>query len=160
MIPCSIFQSVEFYVIAAVVATAVLAFLGKRPEQGPVVMYLLPGVLSVEDPGVSPPNIEFECMEDGAVRLRRHGLSGISSSGAVSLAVEKKGFDIRITERVVEGHGPAEDFIDTASFELDFMGRDHYFISYQSAMTSSSSPMVASLTLHNRAGIRVKKNLQ
>ncbi len=63
-------------------------------------------------------------------------------------------------ERVVEGRDVSDSIIDTATFELDFMGREHYFINYRSAMTSSSSPMVASLTLHNRPGIKVTKNLQ
>ncbi len=73
MIPCSIFQSVEFYVIAAVVATAVVAFFGRKPDQGPVQSILLPGVLS---PGgtYTPPLIEFECLENGSVILRRRGL--------------------------------------------------------------------------------------
>ena len=158
MLPLSILQSVEFYVIAVVVAAAVVAFLGHKPQGGPARQYLLAGVISQE--GVSDrPSIELLCGDDGSVILRRHGLRGVREDGAVSLADGGKGFDVRIIERVVPGREPWQP-VDTASFILDFMGREHYFISYTSESRSSESDLFASLTLNNRPGNRVAKNLQ
>lgn len=160
MLVTSIFQSVEFYVIAVVVAAAIVALLGRRPSDGPVRQYLLPGVISQEGgESASSPGIELLCGDDGSVLLRRHGLKGVREDGAVSLAVEVKGFDVSITERVVAGREPWQP-VDTASFILDFMGREHYFISYRSELSASESALFASVTLHNRPGNRVAKHLQ
>lgn len=160
MLASSIFQSVEFYVIAVVVAAAVVALLGRRPSDGPVRQYLLSGVISQEGGDeVSAPRIDLLCGEDGSVILRRHGLKGVREDGTVSLAVEVKGFDVSITERVVPGREPWQP-VDTASFILDFMGREHYFISYRCELSASESALFASVTLHNRPGNRVSKYLQ
>lgn len=40
------------------------------------------------------------------------------------------------------------------------MGREHYFISYRSENRNAESELFASLTLNNRPGNRVIKNLQ
>lgn len=159
MLILTIFQSVEFYVIAVVVAAAIVAFLGRKPSGGPVRQYLLGGVLSLEDDGSETrPRIELVCADDGSVVLRRRGLRGVRLDGAVSVAIEVKGFDVAIRERVVAGREPWGE-VDTASFVLDFMGREHYFISYASEPTASEAGMFVTLTLHNRAGNRVVKCL-
>lgn len=158
MLPLSILQSVEFYVIAVVFAAAVVAFLGRKSSGGPVRQYLLGGVISQE--GVTAaPAVELICGDDGTVVLRRHGLRGVREDGAVSLAVEVKGFDVKVTERVMPGREPWQP-VDTASFIFDFMGREHYFISYRSENRNAESELFASLTLNNRPGNRVIKNLQ
>lgn len=159
MLPLSIFQSVEFYVISVVVAAAIVAILGRKPSGGPVRQYLIPGVISMEDDGEAKASIEFVCGDDGAVVLRRRGLRGVREDGAVSVAVDVKGFDITVRERVVAGREPWNP-VDTASFVLDFMGREHYFISYITDTTPSESGLFASLTLNNRPGNVVRKNLQ
>lgn len=155
---CSIFQSVEFYVISSVIAAAVVALLGKNSYPGPARQYLLAGVITNEDEEFEP-SVEFICCEDGTVILCRHGISGINTSGAVSLAIEVVGFDVKIKERVVEGRVDSEP-INTASFILDFLGREHYFISYESPITSNSSSLFMSMTLNNREGNRIIKKLQ
>ena len=48
---------------------------------------------------------------------------------------------------------------DTASFILDFMAPEHYFITYRSELPSGAVVMASSLTLHNRPGIHVTKRL-
>lgn len=158
MIAASVFQSVEFYVIAVVIAAAVVALSMRRPSGGPVREILLPGVISLEEGGTAP-SVELICGDDGTVVLRRHGLTGVRSDGAVSLAIEVRGFDVRIQERVVGGYGYDAAPIDTASFLLDFMGREHYFISYTTAVSDTEPGHFASLTLHNRPGIRAVKPL-
>ncbi len=160
MVLCSVFQTVEFYVIATVVAAAVVASLGRKKQSGPARQIILPGIITQEgNLSVDEPAIELICNDDGSVLLRRHGITGVDGSGAVSLAVEVVGFDVRIKERVAEGN-LGVGLIDTAAFLLDFMGREHYFISYESPLTSTSSSLFASLTLHNCAGNRIYKKLQ
>ncbi len=146
--------SVEFYVIAAVVAAAVVAFSARRDDEGPVRQILLPGVLVTSDR--KPGNmIELICNEDGSVVLRRYGVEGVTVSGAVSLAVTVREFDVLIKERIVEGN-PKDEMIDTASFVLDFMGEERYFISY----SAETAGLFAALTLKNRVGNRIVKPLQ
>lgn len=146
--------SVEFYVIAAVVAAAVVAFSARKDDEGPVRQILLPGVLVTSDR--KPGNmIELICNEDGSVVLRRYGVEGVTVSGAVSLAVTIRGFDVLIKERIVEGN-PEDEMIDTASFVLDFMGEERYFISY----SAETAGLFAALTLKNRVGNRIVKPLQ
>lgn len=151
----SILGSVEFYVIAAVTAAAVVAFSARGDRKGPVRQYLLPGVLSLENVAERP-SIELICCDDGSVILRRHGVSGMTLSGAVSLAVSVSGFDVKIKERTVTGTPGDTETVDTASFVLDFMGAERYFISY----TAEDAGLFAALTLHNRPGVRVEKEMQ
>lgn len=163
MIICGIFQTVEFYVISVLVAATVLSILGRGGHSGPVRQVLLGGVISLEDDlsgaGSGTPSVEFICGDDGNVILRRRGLRGLDASGAVSLAIDIKGFDVFIRERVTPGRDAAAGEVDTASFILDFMGPEHYFISYTSDLTETDSGHFISLTLHNRAGNHVRKNL-
>lgn len=116
---------------------------------------MLPGVLSLSD---SPrrPSVELICCDDGSVILRRHGISGVTLSGAVSLAINVSGFDVKIKERTVAGKRGDTETVDTASFILDFMGAERYFISY----TAEDAGLFVALTLHNRPGIRVEKQMQ
>lgn len=151
----AVFDSVEFYVIAAVVAAAIIAFSAKGGARGPARQYLLPGMLTLAD---SPkvPAIELICCDDGSVVLRRHGVAGMNRSGAVSLAVEVRGFDVILKERMVSGRPGDMEIVDTATFILDFMGAERYFISY----TAEDAGLFAATTLHNRPGIRVFKPMQ
>lgn len=147
-------NSVEFYVIAAVVAAAVVAFSARRGDEGPAKQILLSGVLTKREVPTGA-MIELLCNDDGTVLLRRYGVEGLTISGAVSLAITVRGFDVKIKERIVEGR-PEDEPIDTAAFILDFMGEERYFISY----TSDSSGLFAATTLKNRSGNRIVKELQ
>ncbi|MDE6582987.1 MAG: hypothetical protein K2K47_10740 [Duncaniella sp.] len=143
----AIYNTVEFYVIAVVVAAAVVALSARRDGGGAVRQLLLPTLLRYSGE-TRPAALELIALDDGNVLLRRHGLTGLGDRGAVSLAVEVKGFDVKIRERLVEGGG---DPIDTAEVVLDFMGRERYFINY----TAESVDGVAAFTFHNREGMHV-----
>lgn len=162
MLLASILQSVEFYVIAVTIAAMVVALCGKRAAPGPVREILLSGVISREKvcdgTHLVEPAIEFICFDDGSVVLRRHGLTDVTDRGAVSLAIELKGFDVVIRERIVSGREDGMP-VDAASFILDFMAPEHYFITYRSELPSGAVVMASSLTLHNRPGIHVTKRL-
>ena len=152
-------HTTEFYVISLMIAAAIVALLGRRREPGAARQYLLAGVLERLDEEPAPqPSIEFYCCDDGSVVLRRRGLAGIDTACAVSLAVEVKGFDITIHERHAPSHRPGEP-VDTASFLLDFLAPEHYFIRYVTPLTPAESEKVATLTLHNRPGLRTSRPL-
>lgn len=155
MILVSVFQSVEFYVIAAVVAAAIVAYSAKSGTHGPARQFLIPGVLTNEGKRVSP-MIELICNDDGSVLLRRYGVEGVTLSGAVSLAIKVIGFDVKIKERIVEGKHGDEEIIDTSSFLLEFMAQERYFISY----TSEATGLFVAVTLKNRPGNHVIKSMQ
>ncbi|MDE5785607.1 MAG: hypothetical protein K2H98_03655 [Duncaniella sp.] len=143
----AIYNTVEFYVIAVVVAAAVIALSARRDGGGAVRQLLLPTMLRYSGE-VRPDAIELISLDDGNVLLRRHGLKDLGDRGAVSLAVEVKGFDVKIKERIVPGAGEP---VDTAEVVLDFMGRERYFINY----TAESIDGVVAFTFHNRDGMHI-----
>lgn len=134
--------SVEFYVYATLVAAAIVAFLARPSSRGEARQHLLSGELSNatgrtwSDTTTTQSSISICVRDDGAVMLFRHGIEGVSSSGAVSLAVTIIGFDITIEERIVPGNN-LDDPIDTAVFVLDFLAPDRYHLKYNSSATSS-----------------------
>ncbi len=148
----SVFQSVEFYVIATLVAAVIVAFAIKPSARGEARQYLLASTLLQCD--VATAEIELETMDDFSVRLVRRGVPDVSASGAVSLAVTVIGRDVTIEERIVYGRQPAEP-VDTAVFVLDFLGDDRYHILYKSEPTG----LFAATTFNNRPGYRVVKQL-
>lgn len=136
-----ILGSVEFYVYATVVAAAIVAYLARPSSRGEARQYLLAGELSntsnrawTDLPTLSP-SISIIVRDDGAVVLFRHGVEGVSTSGAVSLAITVIGYDITIEERIVPGNN-LDDPIDTATFVLDFLAPDRYHLKYNSSATS------------------------
>ena len=135
-------SSIDFYVYATLVAAAIVAFLARPSERGEARQHLLAGELSNatkrswSDSNSAQPAISLIVRDDGAVVLFRHGIEGVSSSGAVSLAVTVIGFDITIEERIVPGNN-LDDPIDTATFVLDFLAPDRYHLKYNSQATSS-----------------------
>ena len=135
-------HSTEFYVLATLFAAAIVAFLARPSERGEARQHLLAGELSNatkrswSDSNSVQPAISLIVRDDGAVVLFRHGVEGVSASGAVSLAVTVIGFDITIEERIVPGNN-LDDPIDTATFVLDFLAPDRYHLKYNSQATSS-----------------------
>ena len=134
-------HTTEFYVIATLVAATIVALLAHPSSRGEARQHLLAGELSNasnrswSDTTTVEPSISFRVRDDGAVALTRHGVDGVSTSGAVSLAVTVIGFDISIEERIVPGNN-MDDPIDTATFVLDFLAPDRYHIKYNSSATS------------------------
>lgn len=146
------FHSTEFYVILFVVAAAVVGIFARPGNRGAAVTNLIAGDLSVTPD--TTPRVEIDCGDDGTVTLRRYGVEGINTSGAVSIAVTLIGFDISIEERLVEGQ-PGDPDINTATFKLDFLGHEHYHMKYNS---QASSRFMAA-TISNRPGFHSVKPL-
>lgn len=150
-----IFQSVEFYVIAAFVAAAIIAFFSRPASRGVARQHLLAGNLTPDDDDIACPSIHLHVNDDGSVTLTRRGVSGIGADGAVSLAVNVIGFDIEIQERQVAGLWPPQSAMQ-ARFTLDFLARERYHLSY----SSETAGLFAATSLHVRPGITIDKTLQ
>lgn len=155
----NIFESVEFYVIAAVAAAAVVGLCVKPAGKGEARQHLLAGELGpdADTPDTDGPAIDIEVADDGTVILTRRGLGGlVGPAGAVSLAVTVEGFDIKAEERLVAGNPAAEgEAPGEAVFRLGFLGREHYHLRYYSEALGS----MAATPLHVRPGIRISKSL-
>lgn len=149
------FQSVEFYVLATLVAAVIVGVIARPSSRGEARQHLLAGELSNKhqrswsDTPALQAAISMSVRDDGALLIQREGIAGVSTSGAVSLAVTIIGFDIAIEERIVSGN-PIDDPIDTATFVLDFLAPDRYHLKYNSATTSS----FAATTLLIRPGFK------
>lgn len=155
----SVLDSIEFYVIAAVVAAAVVGLCVRPSSKGEVVTRLLAGILSAGDDDASDatPSIELLVEHDGSVTLTRRGLYGmVHASGAMSLVVNVAGFDISVEERLTPGR-PVADVPEPAEahFTLDFLGAERYHLRYYSEATGG----LAVTPLHVRQGIHIVKPL-
>lgn len=165
-----IFTRVEFYVIAVMVAAAIVAFFARPHSAGPVKQFLLPTSLSLEGegegsnpggagestPAAAPVQaIHLHANADGSVTLRRTGIPSLTTDGALSLAIEVKGFDIQIKERITRSLIDIGERVDTATVNLPFLAPEHYHLRY----VNPDTELTASLTFHNRPGLTYSKAL-
>lgn len=182
----SVFDSIEFYVIAAVVAAAVVGLCVRPSSKGEAVTRLLAGRLSAPDdtrrrsaaddtahlsaandtPHLSAdgddgsddtPSIELLVEQDGSVTLTRHGLYGlVHASGALSLVVNVAGFDISVEERLTPGR-PAADVPEPV--EARFTLDFLGAERYHLRYYSEATGGLAVTPLHVRPGIHIVKPL-
>lgn len=156
MILMNFFTSVEFYVIMAVIAAAVVAFAARPQARGEVMEFLLASRL-VQTGGEDisePPTLQFACLDTGRVRLTRRGLAGVSMSGAVSIAASFDGVNLSVEERVTPGNKydlPAS----SAIFDIGFLPAGRYHVRYNSDATG----LFAAFQLHVRSGIVAERAL-
>lgn len=137
----------------AVVAAAIVAFAAKPATHGPAEQYLLAGHL-FDDFEADGPELQLECLDNGHVVILRRGVEGVGDDGAVSLAVEVIGSDIRIEERIAAGR-TAPGSVKGAEFELRFLKPGFYHVRYNSQPTG----LFAAFPLHVAPGIRISKQL-
>ncbi|MBR6639917.1 MAG: hypothetical protein IKL35_06110 [Muribaculaceae bacterium] len=152
MILAGIFQTVEFYVIAVLVAAMIVALVARPASRGEARQYLLAGELRAM--GTYNPEIVLTAYDDGLVILTRHGIEGITSTGAVSIAVTVVGWDIVIEERLSAGYSDDAP-MDTAVFKLDFLAPERYHIRYNSSATGR----FVATPFHNRPGYTTTRQL-
>ncbi len=149
------FHTTEFLILTLILAAAIVAFLAIPSGHGPVRELTLAGELLPLTPDDAEAAVRLIANDSGTVTLIRSGLVGVDASGAVSLAVTVKGFDITLEERITPGRYGGEP-IGAAMFELDFVGRERYHIRYNSAPTSTA----ATLALNNRPGYTTRVPLR
>lgn len=152
------FSSIEFYVIMVVVAASIVVFSARPRTRGSMREYLLASRLREQDgaEGGDSPEIEVFCDESGKVTLTRRGLpDDITMSGAVSLAVNYDGVNLRMEERLTAGL-PSSPRVGEAVFDLHFLGQGWYDAMYNSDTTG----LFVAFKLHVRRGLRVVRTLQ
>lgn len=149
-------DSVEFYVLAAVAAAAVVGLCVRPSQKGEAHKHLIAGSLA-SVAGSDEPGIDIGVSDDGSVEIVRRGLDGlVRADGAVSLAVTVAGFDILVEERLTPGAGSEEGPDPTeARFILDFLGQEHYHLRYYSETTGG----MAATGMHVRPGITISRRL-
>lgn len=151
----TIFQSVEFYVIATLVAAFVAGMALRPASRGEAVTRLLGATLTGDGyGGDGTASVEAIVGDDGRVSVIRRGLPPVASTGAVSAKVTVAGRDIRMEERVVYGRGEAAE-ADAAEFVLDFLIPDRYHLQY----ISESTGMSAAMTVNVRPGYRCRREM-
>lgn len=153
LIQLSIFNTVEFYIVAAFVAAAVVASAAMPSRRGAARTFLYAGTLR-SDAAPSDPGIVAIVEDDGTLTIHRFGLDGVTDTGAYSLAVTIIGFDVTIDERIVPGRTGAP--VTAAYATLDCLGPERYHFQYRSEAAAGS----AAFTLNIRPGNRIDRRLQ
>ena len=149
MILAGFFQTVEFFVIAALSAAAIVAYMCMPKSRGEAVVHTVAGELSAGDGGDGE---EPELLVE--VRTRS-GIEGITASGAVSVAATVCGFDMNVEERRMRGFSN-DARIDKARFVLDFMAPEWYHVRYANSDTGE----FCSFRLHVKPGIKMRRRLK
>ena len=149
LIMASLTGSVEFYVIAAFVATAIVALCVRPSGRGEAITEFITSRLSAD--GYTDACIEVTVDDALRVHIIRHGLTDIRSGASVALALTRIVFDISIEERVAAS--PDGYMVDSAEFVIDNLGPERYHIKYN----SSESGRFAAFTLTVKPGIHIIK---
>ena len=167
-------HSVEFYVVATVIAAAVIILCTRPSGTKPVQTRFARAILRPDTgAAAADPSLEITVRDDGAVILVRHGLGQVRAGTAVALAVTIKGFDLTIKERVtarVPTSSASPEFSENpehpevpgssdpsenmeAVFVLDFLAPEWYHIQY----LNEHDGRFAAFTLHVRPGIHTTR---
>ena len=145
------FHSIEFYVIAVILAAAVIGLAARPSGRGEARTWLLPAELSDAD-YVQVPAIAIEVDDRCDIRLLRLGLPGVE---AVNMSVTLIGRDIAIEEHaMLSGRTVASESV-VAETLLTFTGPERYHLSYSAPGLS----LFAALQFTVRPGVRIYKEL-
>lgn len=153
MIVLGVFQTVEFYVITAFVAAAVVAAMAMPSRRSAARNFLFAGELR-SDAALSAPGIVAVVNDSGALEIHRFGLEGLGMSGAYSLAVTIIGFDVTIDERLTPGERSVQA-ATAAMATIDCLGPERFHFNYRSEATGRS----AAFSLNIRPGNRIERRL-
>lgn len=148
-----IFQTVEFYVTAAMIAAMIVGFMAMPQRRGAARQTLIEADLTFT--GDPAPSVSIEARDDGSVILVRNGLPSLTSSAIVKLLVSIAGNDITIEESATQGSAWSEP-ADTAVAVLDMIGRDRYHVKY---ISDIDGQRFAAFTLNNRPGFKTTRPL-
>ena len=148
------FDSIEFYIITAFIAAAVIGFSAMPSRRGAARSFLYGGDL-YDDATPSVPGIVFIVPDDGSVDVYRFGLDGVSMSGAYSLALTIIGFDITIEERLTAGRR-SDTWATAAHARIDCLGPERYHFHYRNEAIGRS----AAFSLNIMPGNRIERRLE
>lgn len=103
------FRTVEFYVVATVVAAAVIILSTRPSGSKPVQTRFARATFEPDsEPSDAEPSLEVSVRDDGMVVFTRHGLGRIREGTVVALAITVKGFDVTLKERITAASPHAE----------------------------------------------------
>lgn len=103
------FHTVEFYVVATVVAAAVIILSTRPSGTKPVQTRFARATFEPDfEPSDAEPMLEVTVREDGMVVFTRHGLGRVRAGTVVALAITVKGFDVTLKERITAASPNAE----------------------------------------------------
>ena len=103
------FRTVEFYVVATVVAAAVIILSTRPSGSKPVQTRFARATFEPDtEPSDAEPSLEISVRDDGMVVFTRHGLGRIRKGTVVALAITVKGFDVTLKERITAASSHAE----------------------------------------------------
>lgn len=103
------FRTVEFYVVATVVAAAVIILSTRPSGSKPVQTRFARATFEPDsEPSDAEPSLEVSVRDDGMVVFTRHGLGRIRKGTVVALAITVKGFDVTLKERITAASSHAE----------------------------------------------------
>ena len=148
------FNTVEFYILTAFIAAAVIAFAAMPSQKSAARNFFYAGDL-FSDAEPSAPGIVAIVEDDGRLAIHRFGLQNIGMDGAYSIAVTIIGFDVTIEERLTAG----TDVVGMATagkVVLDCLGAERYHIHYRNEAMGRS----AAFSLNIRPGNRVDRLLE
>ena len=154
MITASIFNTVEFYVITAFIAAAVVGASARPSRKGAARTFLFGGTLWPSGEA-SQPCIVARVGDNGSLELQRFGLEYMYMDGAYSLAVTIIGFDVTIEERLTPGGRHGGESAGSATAVLDCFGAERYHFNYRSEATGRS----AAFSLNIKPGNRIERLL-
>lgn len=145
------------YILLLFIAAAFVAFVARPRTRGEAVKTLHAGTLLPVDSNYRPgnPRIQIKCLGQGHVLFRRLDVEGLTSSGAVSLAVTTKGKDVEIVERVSYGYHSDPEMAG-AEFDLDLTGFEWRHVRWM----NEDSGLWCAFTLHVREGIEFEVELR
>lgn len=144
----------EFYIIAGVIAAAIIAYAALPSRRGAAVLHTVAGELSNSGSAEVPAGIDVSIDDAGHMVICRRGLPDVGDDGAASLAVTIIGFDISIEERLTPGKYPIERR-DTAIFTLDFLAPERYHVRYN----SDTANLFTAFSIPIRPGITLSRQL-
>ena len=103
------FHTVEFYVVATVVAAAVIILSTRPSGTKPVQTRFARAAFEPDTESAdSEPMLEVMVRDDGMVVFTRHGLGRVRAGTVVALAITVKGFDVTLKERITAASSHAE----------------------------------------------------
>lgn len=141
------------YILLFFVAAAFIAYVSRPSRRGEAVKSLHAGQLSTTPE--AEPCVHVSVGDGGNVTFVRHGLEGVTSSGAVSWAMTVKGADVEIKERVTYGYRGDEP-VNTAAFTADLTGHEWRHVQW----IDEDSGLWCAFTLHMRPGIEFTVTLK
>ncbi len=152
----SIFTSVEFYIIAFVVAMALVGVMFNPSKHGEAITYFANGCIK---PALSDGMPTLESIgEDNRRLVLVHRCVAVPIGVTSSIAIVLSGSDMRVSEKfnIPKGIEPEEAEICDIIYTIDFLLAQRYHLYFESAADGT----YASMSVLNNEGFRNKSEFK